>query len=223
MRFAKSSIGAKVVMAVTGVILVGYLVLHVLGNLLVFTGPDKINGYGAQLHEMAALLWAVRVVLIVSVLLHIASGLRLTMLNKRARPEGYATTTHTRSTLASRTMAISGVLLLAFIVYHLLHFTIGVTHPDDFALRDPLGHRDVFQMVVRGFSQPAVAVGYLVAMVLVGMHLRHGIASVFQSTGVTSPKYRPLINRVGVIVAIILAIGFASIPLAIMAGLVKGV
>jgi succinate dehydrogenase / fumarate reductase, cytochrome b subunit len=209
-------------MAITGVIWVGYLVLHLVGNLLVFTGPEKINGYAFQLHDMAALLWAVRIVLIVAFVLHVLSGIRLAALNRMARPEGYAAKAHDRSTLASRSMILSGLLVLGFLVYHLLHFTVGLTHPQHFGMQDPLGHRDVFSMILLGFQEPAVAAMYVVAMVLVGMHLRHGIASIFQSVGLTSPKYSPLINRAGVLLAAVLIAGFIAIPVAIVAGFIKG-
>ena len=217
-KAAKSSVGAKFIMALTGVILVGFVFGHMSGNLLVFAGQQAYNDYAAMLKGMGGILWAVRGALLAAVLLHILSGMRLAAINRAARPVAYAKKRHLEAKLSGRTMALSGLLLFAFIVYHLLHFTVGVTHPEHFALRDSLGRHDVYSMFVRGFQDPAVSASYMVAVVLLGMHLSHGISSMFQSLGLNTPKYEPVIKALGPALSIIVVLGNFSMPIAVMAG-----
>jgi len=221
--FAKSSLGAKVVMALTGFLLVVFVFGHMAGNLQVFIGRDQLNHYAELLQSTKGLLWTVRVVMLASVLLHLGSGLRLATLNLRARPVGYRVKENQAAGLSGRTMALSGLMLAAFVVYHLLQFTAGVTDPTDFALYDELGRHDVYNMVVLGFQQPLVAGSYIVAMVLLGMHLSHGISSMFQSIGLTNKKYAPAINKVGPALAILVVLGNISMPAAGLAGFVNTV
>lgn len=219
--FATSSIGAKYVMAVSGVVLVGFVLQHMIGNLQVFLGWEKLNAYAAFLKSLGSLLWVARIGLIVAVLAHIASGLRLAWLNKQARPVGYRKQTSMHTNVFARTMAISGLILLAFVVYHLLHFTFGVTNPADYSLEDPLGRHDVYSMVVRGFQQPLVSASYIVAMALVGMHLSHGATSMFQSLGLNHPKYNGMLNKVGPTIGVLVFLGNASMPVAVLLGLIQ--
>ena len=199
--FAKSSIGAKVVMGVTGAMLVGFVIMHMLGNLQVFLGQDALNAYAKSLHDLGGLLWVARLGLIGAVLLHIASGLRLASLNSAARPVAYANETTVQASFASRYMRMSGLLLLAFIAYHLAHFTLGLTHPDHKALTDSMGRPDVYSMLILGFKQPSVALSYVVAMVLLWFHLNHGASSLFKSLGLRHPKYNSMLDMVGPAVA----------------------
>ena len=217
--FAKSSIGAKVVMGATGLVLVGFVVAHMLGNLQVFLGQDVLNAYAKTLHDLGPLLWIARLVLIGSVVLHIASGLRLASLNKAARPVRYAYESTVQASFASRYMRMSGLVVFAFIVYHLAHFTLGVTHPEHQML-DSLGRPDVYSMVILGFQQPLVAVSYIVAMVLLWFHLNHGASSLFQSLGLRHPNYNAVLDKVGPAVATLVVGGNIIMPLAILTGVI---
>lgn len=219
-RFAKSSVGAKWLMAITGVVLVVFVIVHMLGNLQVFLGQDEFNAYAAFLKGTPALLWTTRIGLLVAVVLHAGSGMRLARLNRKARPQAYAKKQWLATSVFARTMAFSGVMLAAFIVYHLLHFTLGVTHPQDFHRLDPLGRHDVYTMFVLGFRHPAVTVTYVAAMVMLGFHLAHGISSLFQSLGLNHPKYNGLISRLGPLIAALLVFGNVLMPIAVVLGFI---
>ena len=218
--FAKSSIGAKVVMGVTGAMLVGFVIMHMLGNLQVFLGQDALNAYAKSLHDLGGLLWVARLGLIGAVLLHIVSGLRLASLNSAARPVAYANETTVQASFASRYMRMSGLVLLAFIAYHLAHFTLGLTHPDHKALTDSMGRPDVYSMVILGFKQPAASLSYVVAMVLLWFHLNHGASSLFKSLGLRHPKYNSMLDKVGPVVATLVVAGNIAMPLAVLAGII---
>jgi len=207
--------------AVTGAVLAGYVFFHLLGNLQIYLGPDKLNSYAAFLKNSPGLLWGTRLVLLLSFALHIWGIARLTLDNRAARPAAYAENRSTEATFASRTMLPSGAVLLAFVVYHLLHFTIGVTHPEHYALKDSMGRHDVYSMVVLGFQQPLVSLSYIVAMGLLGLHLVHGIASIFQTLGVSGPRARPMIELGGRAVALFIVAGNILIPLSCLLGWVQ--
>lgn len=206
--FWQSSVGKKVVMAVTGVVMVLYLVTHVLANLLVFDGPDRINRYAAILHATGAALWGARLVLLVAVLLHIVAAIQLTLRSRAARPEAYASGRDPQvSTLAARTMRWGGILILVFLVYHILHFTLGTTHPQFIELNP-------YHNVTTGFRNPLVAAFYLIAMAAVGLHLYHGVWSSGRSLGVSQPTPRPLQRRLALLVAGLVWLGFTAIVVA---------
>jgi succinate dehydrogenase / fumarate reductase cytochrome b subunit len=221
MRLWRSSLGKKYVMAVTGVILFGYIIAHLLGNLQVFAGPTQINEYAAALKSNLPLLWGARLTLLAAAVLHIIAGVQLTHANRRARPERYSTFEILKSTSANRTLIISGLVILAFVIFHLAHFTIGWIDPSYLALRDASGRHDVRSMMIKGFRNPVVTVFYIVSVALLCMHLSHGGASAFQSVGARSKKVERSFKRTSMIVAILLLIGYAAIPIAILAGLVK--
>ncbi len=220
-QFAKSSIGAKFLMAVTGLILFGFVLVHMAGNLQVFLGPEAYNNYANFLKSLPELLWPARLVLLSSAILHVVSGLRLAAIDKAARPVAYAQRRYREATPWSRSMALSGLVVLAFIVYHLLHFTLGVTDPSHAHLRDPLGHHDVYSMFVYGFQNVYVAGAYIVAMMLLGLHLSHGVTSLFQTLGISHPRYSLAIGKIGPIFAIIIVLGNISMPLAVLMGWIK--
>lgn len=213
-RSAPSTITAKVIMAVTGVILVGYLVTHVAANLMVFSGPDKINQYSALLHQAPAFLWGARLVLLVAAALHIWSAWRLTSLARASRPVGYAKKRYRAATFASRSMRLGGVLLLAFIIFHVLHLTTGSVHPEFVA-------GDVHGNVISGLQSPLVALFYVAAMGALGLHLAHGVWSLFQSLGVTNPRVQRYRQGLALVLAIGIAGGFTLIPLAIVTGILR--
>ena len=186
LRLWNTSVGKKAVMAVTGLLMVAYLITHVLANLLVFQGPDKINAYSRFLHGTGGALWAARLVLLVAVALHIVAAVQLTSRRQAARPVGYAAGRESQvSTIASRTIRWGGVLILVFLVYHILHFTLGTVH-GSFVEGDP------YHNVAAGFANPLVVVFYEIAMVAVGLHLYHGIWSSGRSLGVSAPSPHPI-------------------------------
>ncbi|HEX6104116.1 MAG TPA: succinate dehydrogenase cytochrome b subunit [Gemmatimonadales bacterium] len=207
-----SSAGKKAVMAVTGLVLVAYLLTHVLANLLVFQGPDRINSYAAILHGTGAALWGARLVLLVAAVLHIVAAVQLTARRQTARPVGYASGRQPQvSTVAARTIRWGGVLILVFLVYHILHFTTGTAHPEFIELNP-------YHNVVTGFGNPLVALFYLVAMAAVGLHLYHGIWSSGRSLGVSPPSPQPLRRRVALVLAVFVWLGFTAIVVAVGLG-----
>ncbi len=220
-RFATSSIGAKILMALSGLILFGFVLVHMAGNLQVFLGQDAYNAYAHFLKGLPELLWPARLVLLSAVLLHIFSGLRLAAIDRAARPVAYAQRRYRQASWASRTMALSGLVVLSFLVYHLLHFTLGVTHPADFARRDPAGHHDVYSMLVLGFKNPYVAGAYMVSMALLGLHLSHGVSSLLQTLGFNHPRYNRGVAYIGPLFAALIVVGNISMPLAVLLGWIK--
>jgi succinate dehydrogenase cytochrome b subunit len=210
-----SSVGKKAVMAVTGLIMLAYLITHVLANLLIFQGPEKINAYSRFLHGTGGALWAARLVLLAAVGLHIVAAVQLASRRRAARPIGYAAGRESQvSTLASRTIRWGGALILVFLVYHILHFTLGTVHPS-FVEGDP------YHNVVAGFSNPLVVLFYEVALVAVGLHLYHGIWSSGRSLGVSSPSPQPLRRQLALVLSVMVWAGFTVIPLAVYAGVIR--
>jgi succinate dehydrogenase / fumarate reductase cytochrome b subunit len=210
------------IVAVTGVILILFVIGHLIGNLQIFLGPEWINGYAKHLRDLGPLLWVIRAFLLAVVLLHIFYTIRLAIENRRARPERYRRKDTVKATLASRTMVMSGLILLAFIIYHLLQFTVQTTDPRFAALpKDPLGHYDVYSMMVLGFLSPLVSGFYILAMLLLCLHLSHGSSSFFQSLGLSNQKLAPRLALVGRIFAWLLFVGYSSIPAAVLLGWVK--
>jgi succinate dehydrogenase / fumarate reductase, cytochrome b subunit len=220
--FTRSSIGRKFIVAVTGVILVGFIIGHLLGNLQVFLGPDAMNSYAANLQALGPALWGARIFLLIVVVLHIYFTIRLAIDNRAARPDRYAQKEHVKSTFASRSMAISGLVLLAFIVYHLAHFTVRVTDARFAQMQpDAAGRFDVYSMMVLGFQNVFVSGFYIIAMFLLALHLSHGTSSFFQSLGLNDKKLTPRLARGGRIFAWAIFVGYTSIPVAILLGLVQ--
>jgi succinate dehydrogenase / fumarate reductase cytochrome b subunit len=212
--FYRSTLGRKVVMAVTGVVLVGFLVFHVSGNLLMFSGSKAMNAYAAFLKGSAAVLWTVRVVLLVALVLHVHAAWSLTMQNRAARPAGYARLERQSATFSALSLRVGGLILFAFIVFHILHFTTGTLHPL-FDVHDAYGN------VVIGFAVPAVVVLYLVAMVALALHLHHGVWSFFQTMGWNHPHLNPLRRRVATLLSILVPAGFSAIVLAVAFGAIQ--
>jgi succinate dehydrogenase / fumarate reductase, cytochrome b subunit len=210
-----SSVGKKVIMAISGLIWLAYLITHVLANLLIFQGPVKINAYSAFLHGTGGALWAARLVLIAALLLHVTAAVQLATRSQEARPTGYTAGRKPQvSTFASRTMRWGGALILIFLIYHILHFTVGTAHPD-FVEGDP------YHNVASGFHNPLVVAFYLVAMAAVGLHLYHGVWSSGRSLGMSPPSPRPLRRTIALVLALLLWLGFSIIPIAVYAGVVR--
>ena len=219
LRFFEAPVGKKAVMALSGIVLVGFVLGHMLGNLQIYLPPGPegryaLDAYAEALHHNVPLLWGARTVILLSVLAHIFSAIQLARLNNAARPVAYVRHTPIVSTYASRTMYWSGPIVLAFIVYHLLHFTTGTVHPNFQFLH-------VQQNVIRGFSVWYVSLFYIVSMILLCLHLYHGVWSMFQSLGLAHPAYTPKLKIGAKAFAAIIAAGNISIPLAVLTGVVK--
>lgn len=219
--FFRSSIGGKITVAITGAGLFLFVVMHMLGNLQIYLGQDALNHYAELLHTIPELLWIARAGLLAFVILHIVQAVRLQVANRAARPVRYAHQDTVQATIASRSMLWTGAMIAAFIVFHLLHFTLGVVQPDTAHLTDSQGRHDVYSMVVYGFQNVPISISYIIAMVLLGLHLRHGVASLFQTLGLRNARFRSAIDKFGLAAAWIIVIGNVSIPLSVLTGIVR--
>ena len=223
LSFYRSTIGKKIIMGVTGLIGIGFLIVHMAGNLQAFISQDKINSYGALLHgPLAELTWLIRIVLIVSVVLHVLMAYQLTLMSRAARPIGYQKKEPQVATLASRTMKWGGVLLLVFIVVHILHFTTETIDPGGWrGMTDSQGHRDVYGNIIASFRIWWVAGFYIVAMVALGLHLYHGAWSSIRTLGYAKSSPHPLHRRIAFAVAFVVVVGLTMIPLGVIAGIIR--
>lgn len=209
-----STIGKKITVALTGAVLFGFVVGHLVGNLQVFLGPKVLNDYSAFLHSIPNALWAARIVLIISVLLHVVLTIQLTRLNRAARPIGYQSFAPNRSSIASRTMIWGGMVVFFYIIYHLLHLTTGTVHPN-------FSRTDVYANLINGLSIWYVALFYIIANIALGFHLYHGVWSLFQTLGLNHPKYNAARRALATIAGTGIALGYVSIPAAIFFGVIK--
>lgn len=238
--FFRTSIGKKLVMALTGLVLVGFVIGHLIGNLQIFGEPDQINGYAHFLQGLGPLLWLVRAVLLACVALHVWMAIDLTLANRRARPERYAAEHVIQATLASRTMRWTGFIVLAFLAYHLAHFTLGVAGSETFKTSLPewtMRHdarefgiplasagtvvHDVYSMVFLGFAHPVVSAFYILATGLLAFHLWHGAESLFQTLGLRTSRWGGALQRLVRAGAILYFLGNLAIPGAIVTGLAQ--
>jgi succinate dehydrogenase / fumarate reductase cytochrome b subunit len=213
-RFYESTIGKKAVMAISGLILFSFLIAHMAGNLQIFLGREVMNHYAETLHGNPPLLWTARTILFISVVLHIWASIQLWMIKKDARPVAYVKRANIASSWASRSMMLSGPIIAAFVIFHLLHLTTGTIHPQFVELH-------AYENLVTGFHVVPIALVYIVVMVLIGFHLSHGIWSMFQSMGLSHPRYTPLIKRFAAVFSWVLITGFISVPIAVLLGLVR--
>ncbi len=210
------------IVAISGIILILFVIGHLLGNLQIFLGPDWINGYSQHLRDLGPILWIIRIFLLTTVIVHIYVTIRLAIDNRRARPEAYIDKQHVKATFASRHMVMSGLIVLAFIIYHIAHFTVRVTDRRFALLKaDPLNHYDVFSMMVYGFQSIYVSSFYVLGLFLLALHLSHGSSSFFQSLGLNNKMLTPRLAFGGRVFAWLLFLGYTSIPIAVLLGLVK--
>lgn len=216
--FVGSSIGKKILMAVTGFILFLFVVEHLIGNLLVYAGPKWLNAYGAALkvEALVPVLWGARIVLLLCVGVHMWAALTTTLMSWRARPEGYRETQRLEATWASLTMRWGGLLILLFVIWHLMDLTWGNVNPG-------FAHGDVYGNVVRTFQRPAVAGFYILAMIGLGFHLYHGFWSGLQTLGANHPRFNGVRKRLAIALALIIALGNISIPLSVLTGVIEPV
>jgi succinate dehydrogenase / fumarate reductase cytochrome b subunit len=215
-NFWQSTNGKKAVMAVTGCILFLFVIGHLAGNLQVFEGPARINAYGHFLKNLGELLWIVRGILIVCVVLHIVATVQLWNRNRQARPVSYAVKKSVASNYADRTMYWSGPIILAFVILHILEFTTGNLHP-----QSTFSDGDIYQNVVSGFQVWYISAWYIFSMILLGFHLRHGLWSMFQSVGLNHPRHTPVLQRAAFWIALLIVLGYISIPISVLAGWVR--
>lgn len=220
MRLFSDSIGRKAVMAVTGLLMVLFLIGHLLGNLTIFRGAEGINAYAFHLHELKPVVWANRIVMGLAVVLHVIFAIQVTLENWAAKPDKYAVARSLKATFASKNMIWTGLVIGAFVVYHLLHFTVRVT-PGVVLGTDAQGRFDVFAMVRGSFVVAPIALAYVVAMLGVFFHLTHGIQSLFQTSGLSNAVMLPRYGIVGKLLSAIFLIGLGSIPVVFLAGILQ--
>lgn len=216
-----SSIGKKIVMALTGAALLGFVVLHLLGNLQIFLGADAINSYAELLEENAKLVWPARIILFVIFVTHISFAMNLRKNNKEARPEKYRIDTVVQASSASLYMLETGLVILCFVIIHLLHFTFGVLQPQYHEILDSSGRDDIYLMVVNGFSNIYYALGYCFALFALGFHLSHAIASACQTLGFYHSYYTLRVGRYSRVIGYGMAIGYMSIPISVQLGILS--
>ncbi len=246
----RTTVAMKVIVAITGAGLLAFVFMHMLGNLQIFLGAEKLNEYAHFLKSNPELLWPARIGLLVLFTLHVTLTIILKRRTPRARRVGYVHNQLLETTTAGRYMLLTGLVVLAFVLYHLAHFTLGMVHmtppaqpvtlnvPSGEAVaiadgpvaepvltslhdgRDAQGHHDVYGMVVGSFRNPVVSMLYIAAQLVLAIHLFHGATSLFQTLGLNQCSIQPLLNRFGLIVALIIALGNCSIPAAVLAGII---
>jgi succinate dehydrogenase / fumarate reductase cytochrome b subunit len=222
-----SSLGKKYIMAISGLALFLFVVGHMVGNLQVFLGPEKINEYGHFLQSKPELVWTARIGLLTMLLLHVWAAIKLSAENRAARGSSYGNYKAVGSSYASRTMLVSGLVIFTFVIYHLLHFTVradvNFTGTDFTKLQDAKERFDIYNMMIIGFSNPVVSIFYIVSMALLSLHLSHGVSSMFQSLGLKNRKYGKFIDRLALVAAAVLIVGYSAIPIAVLTGVLKRV
>lgn len=226
--FLKSTLLSKVVMAVTGVIIVLFVTGHTVGNMQLFVGKETFNAYAHFLQGLGELLWVIRSVMLLSLVLHVLTSINLALINRAAKPVKYKVKRYVKAKLTTRTMIWTGLMILAFLVYHILHFTSGIADPSIYGHMETYGpnglfeRHDAYLMVVQGFQKPIVSIIYVVGVILMGFHLSHAIQSMFQTLGLNHPKYDALISKGTFIWAVVIVLCLISIPFAILIGCVGG-
>jgi succinate dehydrogenase / fumarate reductase, cytochrome b subunit len=215
------SIGKKVVVAITGFMMLGWVCGHMAGNMQIFIGQESLNRYAAFLQGLGELLWLLRGVMAVILILHVWFAVQLKLENWAARPQKYECNATVAATLSSRTMIWTGLLVGSFLAYHLMHFTLMNLNPEYKLLEDSLGHHDVYTMVIVGFSNPVISIFYVLMMAMLTYHLSHGVRSMFQTLGLNNDKYDGGLRRLSLVVAWVLFLGYISIPVAVLSGFLK--
>jgi succinate dehydrogenase / fumarate reductase cytochrome b subunit len=222
LTFTKSSIGKKWIVALTGLAMFLFVIGHVTGNLQFFIGPEAINHYGELLRIWPELLWVIRISLLTCLVLHVIFTMLVVIENRKARPQKYACQATVQAKLSTKLMAFSGILLLVFIVFHLAHFTTQSVDPVFQSFKDEKGRHDIYRMLVVGFSNPVMSGAYALAMIFLCSHLSHGAWSWLQTLGLRTKKVSEGVNRGAAILAVVLALGYVSIPAAVLMGCGKG-
>jgi succinate dehydrogenase / fumarate reductase cytochrome b subunit len=219
-RARGTTVGLKMTMALSGLVLFLFVLGHMAGNLQVFAGQDRLNSYAASLRGLGPILWMARLILLAALVAHVASAAVLERRNRASRPLPYGRNVPRQASLASRTMLRTGLVILVFVIYHLLHFTFGVAQPGHFGRLDAAGRHDVYSMVVLGFQEPLVTATYALAMVLLGFHLAHGATSLVQTLGGTPVRWKGAVQGLGRGLAMVIVAGNLAMPLSILFRLV---
>jgi len=222
--FLQTSVGKKTVIAVTGLLLLGFVVAHMLGNLQIFLGQDQINAYAKTLQDLGAILWVARISLLIAFVAHITMAIKVTLENKAARPVPYAVNKVHKASLASRIMPYTGIVILLFVIYHLMHFTFATIDPSFKTLYDSQNRHDVYNMVINGFRDPVSSVLYIIAQACLALpigHLTHGTFSMLQTLGVNHPNIDARVKLISMSVALVIFLGNSSIPVAVLLGVIK--
>lgn len=218
--FTTATVGKKILMAITGFVIIGFVILHLLGNLQIFIGQEQLNKYAETLQHMGALKWGFRLVMLVLFIIHVWKGIVLWLENKKARPVSYKRENTLEASLSSRTMIYTGALIFFLVAYHLAHFTVFFLHPEYNNLPLIDGRFDVYSMVILGFSQPIVSFIYIIFIGLVAFHISHALSSLFQTLGLNKPTVMPKLKAISNLVAVLVFIGYTSIPVAVLMNIV---
>jgi succinate dehydrogenase / fumarate reductase cytochrome b subunit len=221
LRIATSTIGLKIIMAISGVALVGFVAFHMLGHLQVFVGEDAYNAYAGFLYGLGGLLWVARGGLLVLLVLHVWAAMKLRKRNAAARPVAYTRLERQVTTPYAGMMLLTGAVVLAYLIYHLAHFSFGLVHPDYFHAVDALGRRNVYLNFVKSFQSPVITIIYVVASLLLAAHLAHAVGSMFRTLGLSVGRYRAPLDRLGPAVGLVVGVGFIAPPVAILLGIVR--
>lgn len=221
MQLTQSSVGRKIIMAVTGIVLVGFVCVHLLGNSSMFVGADAINAYAQKLHSLGPFVWVFRLVMLVAFALHIAFGIQLTLENKAATPEANVQVKRLKTGFGAETMIVSGLVMLAFVIYHLLQFTVQVPGMGVYEMNEATQMVNVYTMVVAGFKSVLPVIIYLAGMFFLFLHVSHGFQSLFQTLGLCNDKSLPVTGMVSKLVGFVLLLGYIAIPLSIVFGYIK--
>lgn len=220
----RSVIFSKIIVAITGAAMVGFLLGHTAGNALVYLGPEMgreaINAYAQGLKDTPLLLWGTRIAMLVSVVLHVFYTLRLSAMNRAANPVNYKVKKSTTSSFGSKYATSLGIVILLFVIYHLMHYTFQVTHPEYVTMTDAMGRHDVYSMIVAGFSKPLISIFYVLAVASLGFHLKHGIQSMVHTLGLNGPNIKDKANKASTLIALFVTIFLGFIPIAVLIGLV---
>ena len=214
--FYRTSIGKKTVMAVTGLIGIGYVVIHLAANLFIFIGQNAINQYSAFLHGTGPLLWVARIILLAAVIAHIVSAVLLTIENRKARQNRYVHHRYIQANYAVRSLRIGGIILLLFIIYHVLHLTLGAAPG-----QTRFAHGDVYNNVIYGFQNPFVSAFYILAVGALGLHVLHGLWSMFHTLGLNNNRFNRIWRNLAVVLALFLFVGNISIPISVLLGILQ--
>jgi len=212
------SIGKKILMAVTGFVAFGFVLGHMAGNLQIFISQDQMNSYAEKLQSLGVFLWAIRLFLVCAIVIHVWFGIKLKLEAWKARPVSYRNEHTVAATFSSRTMIWTGLIIAIFLVYHLLHFTFRTTNPEFATLTDSMGRPDTYSMVILGFSNVPISIFYVIGVGLLSYHLSHGVASMFQSLGLNTERWQLRLHWIAWFFTVLLFVGFASIPLAVITG-----
>jgi succinate dehydrogenase / fumarate reductase, cytochrome b subunit len=236
-QFVTSTVGAKFLVALTGLGLTGFVIAHMAGNLQIFLGPDAINEYAKKLKDLGPLLWVARIGLLAIFVLHIGLAVRLKLNSVAARPIAYAHADTVQASIPSRIMVWTGLLVLVFVVFHIAHYTLGVvqrvpivndetlpgqsTHLNMLELHDSKDRHDVYRMMIIGFKNPIIAILYIIAQIVLALHLSHGVASTFQTLGLNTPRTQSTFKILGWLVTLVVCGGNIAIVAAVWAGALK--